>query len=80
MTEQQKTAIRALLDLARATYLAVDDGEELNDGKVVLEACDAKAVESALEALEAFPDDRPGYVMAGPAKAAWALRDLLTPN
>ncbi len=38
-----------------------------------IDAVEFDALSEALDALDDLPDDRPGYVMHGPAKAEWAL-------
>jgi len=79
VTDLQRTAIDGLLSLARAAFFAMDDGEQLSDGKMLVEREHADAMSDALDALGELPDDQPGYVMNETAKAAWALRDL-TPS
>lgn len=79
VTDRQRTAIDGLLALAGATFFALDDSEELSDGKVLIEPQHMAEMSAALDALDELPDDQPGYVMNETAKAAWALRDL-TPN
>ena len=79
ITDLQRQAIGGLLALAGATFFALDDSEELSDGKVLIEQQHMAEMSAALDALYALPDDQPGYVMNETAKAAWALRDL-TPN
>lgn len=78
LTDLQRQALEGLLALARASYHAVDDGQVLSPaGSVVIEPNAAEALSLALDRLEELPDDQPGYTMSGPAKAAWALRDLM---
>jgi hypothetical protein len=76
LTDLEKEAIEALLQLAADTDRALDESEDqgdvtLIDGDRFNEMC------SALDRLEALPDDRPGYIMGAQAKAAWALRRLI---
>lgn len=79
ITGLQRKAVDGLLALAGATFFAMDDGEQQDDGSVNIERQHADAMSAALDALDELPDDQPGYVMNETAKAAWALRDL-TPN
>lgn len=79
ITDLQRQAIGGLLELAGATFFALDDSEELPDGNVLIEPQHMAEMSAALDALDELPDDQPGYAMNETAKAAWALRDL-TPN
>lgn len=81
--ETQQKALAGLVQVARAAWHAADDSEERcgDDGREhVVQSNDFDDLSNALDALEELPDDQPGYVMYGPAKAEWALRDLMTPN
>ena len=67
-----------LLDLVDALYFALDDSEEIADGKYVIEAEHAEKLVSIIEQLDELPDDKPGYTMDYNGKVRWALR-FLTP-
>ncbi len=73
----QLKALQGLLDLAQATYFAMDDAAQLDDMSSLVDEENANVVCNALDALDELPDDRPGYTMSGPAKARWALRALI---
>lgn len=78
--EQILSPIRLLLRVAKTAFLAADDSEEImtDDGREYrIIGPDFDELSDALDALEELPGDRPGYVMSGPAKAAWALRDII---
>ena len=69
-----------LIRVARAAFHAADDSEQVQaeDGLAhVVNSQDFDELSNALDALEELPDDQPGYIMHGPAKAEWALRALL---
>lgn len=67
-------AIRLLLAVARAADEAMENTQEDADGGPQMGAEVHSALCAALSQLESeLPDDRPGYVMSGPAKAEWAL-------
>lgn len=70
-------ALEALLALAYAAYVAMDDAEEDRAGTHRITKENALALCRALDALDDLPDDRPGYTMAEAAKARWALRSLI---
>jgi hypothetical protein len=74
MNESEKHVIRTLIDLARAVEYAADDGEEMSGGAVLIPGDSWGQVCSALDELDALPDDQPNYTMSAAAKAAWALR------
>lgn len=71
-------ALEALFDLAAAVYYTLDDAEEIEDGSHIIDKDNAAKLCAALEALDALPDDQPGYTMGPAAKARWALRTLLS--
>lgn len=59
-----------LIDLARATYLALEDSEERQgaDGREhVIDSANFDAVSNALDALEALPDDKLATTTSGSA-------------
>ena len=72
--------IRALIALAHATFLALEDSEEFegDQGRChSITGQDFDDVAASLDALDELPDDRPGYTLAPYGKAQWALRRLL---
>jgi hypothetical protein len=71
--------VKSLIDVVRATFIALDDSEEGcgDDGRIhVIDSANFDAVCTAMESLEELPDDQPGYTMDAPGKAEWALRNL----
>lgn len=80
MTLGEKAVIKELLALAGAIYFALEDSEEIAEGKHVIEAEHINSLMEVIDELENLPDDRPGYTMSYPAKAAWALRNLIEPE
>ena len=67
--------VKALLEVAAAADYAMDNTED--DGKnLTLWRSSFDRLSSAMDALDALPDDQPGYVMGAAAKADWALRGL----
>lgn len=77
LDHDQRAVVSNLIALARATYFALEDAEEVEgfDGTSYLIPIDnIHAITDVLEQLDALPDDRPGCIMTGPAKAEWALR------
>lgn len=73
--------IRALIALARATFLALEDSEEFEGDHGRCHSIDGQAfddISEALDALDELPDDRPGYRLAPYGKAQWALRRILS--
>ena len=71
--------VAALVQVARAAWHAADDSEEvLTDyGRAHrITGPDFDELSDALDVLDELPDDQPGYVMNGPARAEWALRNL----
>lgn len=76
-------AMSLLVNVARAAFRAADDSEEIpgdNGREHRIDSANFDALCNALGALDDLPDDQPGYVMTGPARAEWALRDLLCPE
>ena len=72
--------VAALVRVAREAWTAADDSEEVltDDGRAHrIIGPDFDALSDALDALDELPDDQPGCVMNGPARAEWALRNLL---
>ena len=72
--------VAALVQVARAAWHAADDSEEVltDDGRAHrIFGPDFDELSDALDVLDELPDDQPGYVMNGPARAEWALRNLL---
>jgi len=78
-SQLEQKAIAALLKCASATYFAMEDSEEEVDaeGRTAIEKDHAANICAALDDLDDLPDDQPGFVMSGVAKAEWALRALL---
>ncbi|WP_349782365.1 hypothetical protein [Xanthomonas arboricola] len=68
--------IESLLGLAYAAWNLADNAQDLEDCHGV-DNHDFTALSTALDELDALPDDQPGYVMESAAKARWALRQLL---
>lgn len=78
ITEAHRSVINLLIDLARAAYVAADATEDQGDNDWVgMNRASYDELSSALDNLEALPDDKPGIVMGPAAKAEWALRALL---
>lgn len=81
LTDDARAVITMLINLARTTYHALDNSEECtgDDGRFhAIGGPEFDEMSDALDALEELPDDRPGYTLAAPGKAEWALRALLT--
>lgn len=76
-TTSTRFVIVALLAVATAAWHALDDGEQMSDGSHRVSATDATALAASLGVLDELPDDKPGYVLHGPARAEWALRQVL---
>jgi hypothetical protein len=79
-TQGERRALQLLINLARATDEAMDSSEETGPNShrlVTISGAELVELEAALEELNTLPDDRPGYVMSGPARAEWAMRGLL---
>jgi hypothetical protein len=83
-TTRHAEAINALLAVATAAYEAMDNSEERTnatggeDAEYIIQGNDFTALSAAMDDIDALPDDRPGYTLAGGARASWALRDLFT--
>jgi len=78
--EQVLRPIRILLNVAEYAESLADNSEEMEgeDGRIhVGTAADFDELSDALDLLDELPDDKPGYVLGGAAKAAWALRDII---
>lgn len=80
LRNDERAVIDALVNLVLATHDALDDSEEKADGNHIIDGNNFDAVSSALDVLEALPDDQPGYIMGPAAKVQWALRRLLGPS
>ena len=68
--------VAMLVAVARSAWNVADNTMEFNGEYSVMESC-VNELSDALDALDELPDDQPGYVMNGPARAEWALRNLL---
>ncbi|WBF05234.1 hypothetical protein [Burkholderia phage CSP3] len=80
VTDEQRSTINALIELTRATFIALDDSEEREgpDGREhVIDSANFDRISAALDRLEELPDDRPGYTLDAGGKAEWALRAIL---
>lgn len=78
--EQILRPIRILLKVAKCAESLADNSEEMEgeDGRIhVGTAADFDELSDALDLLDELPDDKPGYVLGGAAKAAWALHDII---
>lgn len=78
--EQVLRPIRILLKVAKCAESLADNSEEMEgeDGRIhVGTAADFDELSDALDLLDELPDDKPGYVLGGAAKAAWALHDII---
>lgn len=78
--EQILRPIRILLKVAECAESLADNSEEMEgeDGRIhVGMAADFDELSDALDLLDELPDDKPGYVLGGAAKAAWALHDII---
>jgi hypothetical protein len=80
LTDVQLAALRALIVVAAAAHHAANESEILHGGEARIGARDFQALSDALDQLDALPDNRPDYVLAGAALAEWHLRDLLPPG
>lgn len=72
--------IEMLLGLVYAVWCALDDSEEIDGDRHIIDGGNFKALCDAIDAIEELPDDRPGYTMGAAAKARWALRSLIGQN
>lgn len=75
MTDHNKV-LADLIALAQALQFALDDSEEIADGRHLVDAEHISNLTAVIERLDALPDDKPGYTMDFPGKANWALRDV----
>lgn len=76
LEREARDTVEKLIAVARAAWHATDNSEEVERGdgrQYCIDAVQFDALSEALDALDELPDDRPGYVMHGPAKAEWAL-------
>lgn len=81
--EQVLRPIKILIALAQSAETLADNSEETENssGKIALGMpSDFETLSENLDLLDELPDDKPGYILSGAAKAAWALRDLLGEN
>lgn len=72
--------VLALVQVARAAWNAADNGLGVlaEDGiELRVSPVDFDAISDALGLLDMLPDDKPGFTLNGPARAEWALRNLL---
>lgn len=70
----------ALVQVARAAWNAADNGLGVlvdNGTELRVSPVDFDAISDALGLLDMLPDDKPGFTLNGPARAEWALRNLL---
>ncbi|WP_440216877.1 hypothetical protein [Chromobacterium piscinae] len=80
MTQAELDVIANLIKLARVVTLAMDDSEERcgDEGRVhLINSGNFDGICTALDELDALPDDKPGYTLGPAGKAEWALRSLL---
>lgn len=78
--EQLLRPIRILLKVAECAESLADNSEETEgeDGRIhVVMAADFDELSDAIDMLDELPDDKPGYILGGAAKAAWALHDII---
>lgn len=76
LTTAERSVIDTLLGLAFAAWGLADNSED-GGGGITVDRKDFGLLSRYLDALDALPDDRPGYTMAEAAKARWALRRVL---
>jgi hypothetical protein len=78
ITNAQRAILRDLIDVARAALQAADASEDAGDaGWIGVDRASFDELSNALDVLEELPDDQPDVTISGPARAEWALRDLL---
>lgn len=78
LTDIERSALEGLLQVALTAFHAADDSEDDGAEHIInAQRVDMDRLGEALDMLDELPDDQPGYVMAGPARARWALRRLL---
>ena len=78
--EQVLSPIRKLVQVARAAWNAADNGLGVlvdNGIELRVSPADFDRLSDALGLLDMLPDDKPGFTLSGPARAEWALRDLI---
>ena len=76
LTKQEQHALKLLIDLGITVFFAMEDSEETACGGSLVPAMAADDISTVLDAMDALPDDRPGYALGPVDKAAWALRRL----
>lgn len=76
LTALEREALTRVLALMDALYFALEDSEEVAEGKFVIEAEHVAKLIACVDLLDELPDDQPGYVMSYNMKAQWALRRL----
>ena len=72
--------VASLVEVARAAWNAADNGLGVlaEDGiELRVSPVGFDAISDALGVLDMLPDDKPGFTLNGPARAEWALRNLL---
>ena len=72
--------VASLVEVARAAWNAADNGLGVlvdNGIELRVSPVDFDAISDALALLDMLPDDKPGFTLNGPARAEWALRNLL---
>lgn len=80
LSDEERGAIEAAVNLIRAVYDALDDSEENGGGTLHLDRSHVDAIEGAMVELDSLPDDRPNTAMGPAAKFAWALRRVYFPK
>jgi hypothetical protein len=78
LTPMERSVVCALMSVAHDAFYALDDAEESKAEAALGESYHVLC--SALDVLDEFPDDKPGYTLDGPGRARWALRRLLGDN
>lgn len=75
----EQVAMRALIELAVATFHLLDDTED-NGETLTVQRSDFEAVSAQLDVLDSLPDDKPGYTLGPGGRAEWAMRRVLVPK
>lgn len=75
--DTERAVIETLLELAYAAWCLADNTEDSGGDGLNVERSDFAMLEKHLNALDALPDDQPGYTMGEAAKARWALHRLI---
>lgn len=73
LLDREGKALHWLIELAAASWNLADNTED-NGKSLTVAAADFERMSKALEALEALPDDKPGWTLGPAGKASWALR------